>query len=67
MTKLRATLALALTFASFAFAPAAWANKADAIDAMEAYLEFVDYAGGVIFAEQIPKYLIRPSGDATPP
>ena len=29
-------------------------NKALAIDEMEAYLEFVDYGGGVIFAEQIP-------------
>jgi rhodanese-related sulfurtransferase len=30
-------------------------NKAIATDEMEAYLEFVDYGGGVIFAEQIPK------------
>ncbi len=30
-------------------------NKALAIDEMEAYLDFVDYGGGVIFAEQIPK------------
>ena len=30
-------------------------NKALAIDEMEAYLEFVDYGGGVIFAEQIPR------------
>lgn len=29
-------------------------NKAIAIDEMEAYLEFVEYGGGVIFAEQIP-------------
>lgn len=36
--------------------PAAWAdNKAQAIEEMEGYLEFVDYGGGVIFAEQIPK------------
>ncbi|MBT9465261.1 rhodanese-like domain-containing protein [Hydrogenophaga sp.] len=34
---------------------AAMANKAAAIDEMEAYLEFVDYGGGVIFAEQIPR------------
>jgi len=34
---------------------AALADKAAAIDEMEAYLEFVDYGGGVIFAEQIPK------------
>lgn len=30
-------------------------NKAVVVDEMEAYLEFVDYGGGVIFAEQIPK------------
>lgn len=37
-------------------APAARAdNKAIAIDEMAGYLEFVDYGGGVIFAEQIPK------------
>jgi len=30
-------------------------NQAIAADEMEAYLEFVDYGGGVIFAEQIPK------------
>lgn len=34
----------------------AWAdNRAAAIDEMEGYLEFVDYGGGVIFAQQIPK------------
>jgi rhodanese-related sulfurtransferase len=33
----------------------AWAdNKSAAIDEMEGYLEFVEYGGGVIFAEQIP-------------
>ncbi len=30
-------------------------NKAIVVDEMEAYLEFVEYGGGVIFAEQIPK------------
>jgi rhodanese-related sulfurtransferase len=51
------TLALAAaTAASFLLTPAAHAdNKAIATDEMEAYLEFVDYGGGVIFAEQIPK------------
>ncbi|MBS3997218.1 MAG: rhodanese-like domain-containing protein [Hydrogenophaga sp.] len=45
----------ALLSAAFACLPAAHAdNKALAIDEMEAYLEFVDYGGGVIFAEQIP-------------
>ncbi|HSV47887.1 MAG TPA: rhodanese-like domain-containing protein [Ramlibacter sp.] len=49
-------LALAtLTAAGLLLAPAAYAdNKAIATDEMEAYLEFVDYGGGVIFAEQIP-------------
>ena len=33
-----------------------WANnKSIAIDEMEGYMEFVDYGGGVIFPEQIPK------------
>lgn len=45
--------AIALATAT-AFSPVAWADKAAAIDEMEAYLEFVDYGGGVIFAEQIP-------------
>jgi rhodanese-related sulfurtransferase len=37
------------------WAPLAHADTDAAIDGMEAYLEFVDYGGGVIFAEQIPK------------
>jgi rhodanese-related sulfurtransferase len=46
----------ALTSAFVALgAPAHADNKAIATDEMEAYLEFVDYGGGVIFAEQIPK------------
>jgi rhodanese-related sulfurtransferase len=51
------TLALVAAIAgSLLLAPAAHAdNKAIATDEMEAYLEFVDYGGGVIFAEQIPK------------
>lgn len=53
--KLRSAIALTLACATLAIAPAAWADKAQAIDEMEAYLEFVDYGGGVIFAEQIPK------------
>ena len=33
-----------------------WANpKAITINEMEGYMEFVDYGGGVIFPEQIPK------------
>ena len=46
----------ALAVSSLLFTPVAFAdNKAIATDEMEAYLEFVDYGGGVIFAEQIPK------------
>ena len=50
------TLALAAaTAGNLLLASAAHAdNKANATDEMEAYLEFVDYGGGVIFAEQIP-------------
>lgn len=48
--------ALAIALASLALlSTTAHADKAAAIDEMEAYLEFVDYGGGVIFAEQIPK------------
>ena len=36
--------------------PSVWANdKAKLIDEISAYLEFADYGGGTIFAEQIPK------------
>jgi len=52
---IRHTTLAALAAATLAFAPAAWADKAAAIDEMEAYLEFVDYGGGVMFAEQIAK------------
>lgn len=52
--RLRLTSIIALV--ALASSPMARAdNKAAAIDEMEAYLEFVDYGGGVIFAEQIPK------------
>jgi rhodanese-related sulfurtransferase len=45
-----------ITVSFIALSPIAWAdNKAAAIDEMEGYLEFVDYGGGVIFAQQIPK------------
>ncbi len=40
---------------TFGSASALADNKAIAVDEMEAYLEFVDYGGGVIFVEQIPK------------
>ncbi|AOW14570.1 sulfurtransferase [Hydrogenophaga crassostreae] len=44
-------------------------NKAIAIDEMEAYLEFAEYGGGVIFAEQIPadgwsKFMVIDARDA---
>ena len=45
-----------MTVSLIVLSPTAWAdNKAAAIDEMEGYLEFVDYGGGVIFAQQIPK------------
>lgn len=54
--KLHPLALAAFTAATMLLAPAAHADKqADATDVMEAYLEFVDYGGGVIFAEQIPK------------
>ena len=54
--KFRSLAFAAATAASLLLAPAAQAdNKAIAIDEMAGYLEFVDYGGGVIFAEQIPK------------
>jgi rhodanese-related sulfurtransferase len=43
--------AASLLFASIASAD----NKAVAIDEMEAYLDFVDYGGATIFAEQVPR------------
>jgi rhodanese-related sulfurtransferase len=54
--KIRFTILAIATAASLMLAPAVHAdNKAAVIDEMEGYLEFVDYGGGVIFAEQIPK------------
>jgi rhodanese-related sulfurtransferase len=53
--KIRTLALAAITAASLLLAPAAHAdNKAIAVDEMGAYLEFVEYGGGVIFAEQIP-------------
>ena len=53
--KIRTLALAALTASTLLLAPTAHAdNKAIAVDEMEAYLEFVDYGGGVIFAEQIP-------------
>lgn len=54
--KLRHQALVAATAAALLLAPAAQADNKDiAIDEMAGYLEFVDYGGGVIFAEQIPK------------
>ena len=51
----RRSIRLAVATLALCAMPLAWADKAAAIDEMEAYLEFVDYGGGVMFAEQIPK------------
>lgn len=49
-------LAIALAIGAACLGTGARAdNKAAAIDEMAAYLEFVDYGGATIFAEQIPK------------
>ncbi len=53
---LKSTMLATVVTAALSWAPVAWAdNKAAAIEEMEGYLEFVDYGGGVIFPEQIPK------------
>ncbi|MGA0056958.1 MAG: rhodanese-like domain-containing protein [Burkholderiaceae bacterium] len=49
------TPALLLSAALVFHLPAVANPKAALIDEMQGYLEFVDYGGGVIFAEQIPK------------
>jgi len=49
-------IAAAVLSASLQLAPSvATANEKAAIDAMEAYLDFVEYGGATIFPEQIPK------------
>jgi rhodanese-related sulfurtransferase len=54
--KLHTVVLAAATAAGLLLAPAVRADNKDiAIDEMAGYLEFVDYGGGVIFAEQIPK------------
>jgi hypothetical protein len=53
---LRTLTLAAATARALLLAPAAHAdNKAITIDEMAGYLEFVDYGGGAIFAEQIPR------------
>ena len=51
MKKLLCTAILIL----LAAAPAVANDKAKLMDELSGYLEFVDYGGGTIFAEQIPK------------
>lgn len=47
---------LTLVVSSLAMQTVAFANpKAAVIDEMSGYLEFIDYGGATIFAEQIPK------------
>ena len=54
MTKLLAQCSLSLALGVLCIP--AWAdNKAIAMDEMGAYLDFVEYGGATIFAEQIPK------------
>lgn len=54
--KSRHIFAVLMASASFMLlSPAHADSKAAAIDEMEAYLDFVEYGGGVIFAEQIPR------------
>ncbi len=48
-------LILVLALSSFIAGPSLANSKAVAIDEMAGYLDFVDYGGGIIFAEQIPK------------
>lgn len=49
-------IAAAIVSASLHLMPTAvMADEKAAIDAMEAYLDFVDYGGATIFPEQIPK------------
>jgi len=52
-TKSLRTVAIALPL--FFMAPTANAQNAAAVDEMAGYLDFIEYGGGVIFAEQIPK------------
>ncbi len=48
------TLIVMLLNLSLAASPVLAQENTEAIDAMEEYLDFVDYGGGTIFPEQIP-------------
>ena len=54
LTKPLGALAMALPL-FFIAAPITHAENAAAVDEMAGYLDFSEYGGGVIFAEQIPK------------
>ena len=64
-------LTIALITLGLHFLPTtALADDKAAVDAMEAYLDFVDYGGATIFPEQIPrdewkKFMVIDSRDAT--
>lgn len=47
--------AAAIALPLFFVAPMAHAQSEAAIDEMAGYMDFIEYGGGVIFAEQIPK------------
>jgi rhodanese-related sulfurtransferase len=65
------SLAAAVITLGLHFAPVpALADEKAAVDAMEAYLDFVDYGGATIFPEQIPrdewtKFVVIDARDAT--
>ena len=55
------TITLATALLGLASLPARADDTQAAINAMEAYLEFVDYGGATIFPEQIPQEIGRAS------
>jgi rhodanese-related sulfurtransferase len=55
MKKQTLLLVLGVSCGLFFSLPAMADNKAVVLDEMSAYLDFVDYGGATIFAEQIPK------------
>jgi len=54
-TVIKAARAIAVTMTLLVAAPLVQAQSEAAIEVMAGYLDFVEYGGGVIFAEQIPK------------
>ena len=55
MNKLVRSVTLVALAMTLGHAPAFAGPKAAVIDELAGYLEFVDYGGATIFAEQIPK------------